>query len=73
MTSSSKDRYFPTNVTKPRRSSPGDSHNVHGFFSTGQGGRTVLPPLANTFPTPRPTGLFFYSGKNDQRTQTPLF
>ncbi|KAF8895684.1 hypothetical protein CPB84DRAFT_1256318 [Gymnopilus junonius] len=53
MSSSNKDRYYPT-VGKSRRSSPGDSQNSHGvFFQTGQGGRTVLPPLADSFPTSR--------------------
>ena len=53
MTSSSKERYFG-NVTKSRRSSPGES-----VFFQGQGGRTVLPPLADSFPTLRFPGLFF--------------
>ena len=56
MTSSSKERYFG-NVTKSRRSSPGESQN--SVFFQGQGGRTVLPPLADSFPTLRFPGLFF--------------
>jgi len=59
MTSSSKDRYFG-NVAKSRRSSPGESQSSHNvFFQTGQGGRTVLPPLSDSFPTLRFPGLFF--------------
>ena len=57
MTSSNKDRFYPT-VGKSRRSSPGDSQNNHGvFFRTGQGGRTVLPLLSDFFPTSRSPGL----------------
>ena len=56
MTSSSKDRYFG-NVAKSRRSSPGESQN--SVFFQGQGGRTVLPPLSDSFPTLRFPGLFF--------------
>ena len=56
MTSSSKERYFG-NVTKSRRSSPGESQN--SVFFQGQGGRTVLPPLSDSFPTLRFPGLFF--------------
>ncbi|GLB37642.1 putative homeodomain containing protein [Lyophyllum shimeji] len=48
--SSSNDRYFPT-YSKSRRSSP--DHSQGGFFQTGQGGRTVLPPLSSAFPTSR--------------------
>ena len=52
MTSSNRGCFYPT-VGKSRRSSPGDSHTNHGvFFQTGQGGRTVLPPLSDSFPTP---------------------
>lgn len=51
MTSSSKDRYYST-VGKSRRTSQGDSQ-PGGFFSTGQGGRTILPPLSDSFPTSR--------------------
>ncbi|KAF5380440.1 hypothetical protein D9615_004609 [Tricholomella constricta] len=48
--SSSNDRYFGTSYSKSRRSSP-DSQG--GFFQTGQGGRTVLPPISSAFPTSR--------------------
>ncbi|KAL0956358.1 hypothetical protein HGRIS_002508 [Hohenbuehelia grisea] len=47
MSSSRDDRYYA--VGKPRRTPPvGDSN---AFFPTGQGGRTVLPPLSSAFPT----------------------
>lgn len=70
MTSYNKDRY--PSVGKLRRSSPGDSHAHGAFFQTGQGGRTILPPLADSFPTSQPTGLFLSSHKDDQRTQTDI-
>ncbi|KAF8973151.1 hypothetical protein BDZ97DRAFT_1912725 [Flammula alnicola] len=72
MTSSNKDRYYST-VGKSRRSSPGgDSHNAHGvFFQTGQGGRTVLPPLADSFPIPRSTVPATYSNLYTQPRSTP--
>ncbi|KIJ67936.1 hypothetical protein HYDPIDRAFT_25392 [Hydnomerulius pinastri MD-312] len=49
MTSPRDDRMYGT-VGKARRSPPVlDSQS--GFFQTGQGGRTVLPPLSSAFPT----------------------
>ena len=70
MTSSSKERYFG-NVTKSRRSSPGESQN--SVFFQGQGGRTVLPPLADSFPTLRFPGLFFHVVLQRQRTQFAIY
>ncbi|KAG5638869.1 hypothetical protein H0H81_009172 [Sphagnurus paluster] len=48
--SSSNDRYFGTTYSKSRRSSP---ESQGGFFQTGQGGRTVLPPISSAFPISR--------------------
>ncbi|KAF4620428.1 hypothetical protein D9613_000391 [Agrocybe pediades] len=52
-TSNNKDRYYSTVGNKSRRASPADAQNNHGFFQTGQGGRTVLPPITDSFPTSR--------------------
>jgi hypothetical protein len=58
MSSPRDDRYYGS-LGKSRRSTPaGDTQGV--FFQTGQGGRTVLPPLSSAFPTSRFPGLFFY-------------
>ncbi|PPQ77184.1 hypothetical protein CVT25_011030 [Psilocybe cyanescens] len=71
MTSSNKDRFYPT-VGKSRRSSPGDSQNSHGvLFQTGQGGRPVLPPLANSHPTSRLTVPAGYSNPYTQPRSAP--
>ncbi|KAF4567591.1 hypothetical protein EYR40_006592 [Pleurotus pulmonarius] len=44
-----RDERFYSSVGKQRRTPPvGDTG---GFFATGQGGRTVLPPLSSAFPT----------------------
>ncbi|KAF9222560.1 homeobox-domain-containing protein [Gyrodon lividus] len=50
MTSQRDDRVYGT-VGKARRSPPGGDSQSSGFFQTGQGGRTVLPPLSSAFPT----------------------
>jgi homeobox protein YOX1/YHP1 len=71
MTSSNKERYYST-VGKSRRSSPGDPHSGHGFFS-GQGGRLVLPPLSDCFPTSRFSGLFSQCTVVDQPAQSHSF
>ncbi|KAF8894074.1 hypothetical protein BD779DRAFT_974736 [Infundibulicybe gibba] len=58
MSSSRDDRYY-TGLGKPRRSPPAGDPQSGVFFQTGQGGRTVLPPLSSAFPTSRfpvPTG-----------------
>lgn len=47
-------------ASKTRRSPPGGDSQNSGFFQTGQGGRTVLPPLSSAFPTSRSPGLFLY-------------
>ena len=59
MTSPRDDRMYGA-VAKTRGSPPGGDPQSSGFFSTGQGGRTVLPPLSSAFPTSRSPGLFFY-------------
>lgn len=59
MTSPRDDRMYGP-VAKTRRSPPGGDSQSSGFFQTGQGGRTVLPPLSSAFPTSRSPGLFFY-------------
>jgi homeobox protein YOX1/YHP1 len=48
--------YFGISSAKSRRSSPGESQGA--LFQTGQGGRTVLPPISSAFPTSRFPGLF---------------
>ncbi|KAK2464278.1 hypothetical protein APHAL10511_003735 [Amanita phalloides] len=51
MSTSSRENRVIAGIAKPRRSPPGD---VQGsVFFTGQGGRTVLPPLSSAFPTSR--------------------
>jgi homeobox protein YOX1/YHP1 len=66
MSSHSRDDHYYASVAKSRRSSPGDAQGGmyfqtgHSVFQTGQGGRTVLPPLSSAFPTSRFPGLFFY-------------
>src|SRR5271170_6334772 len=55
-------------VGKSRRSSPESQSGVyyptgHSSFQTGQGGRTVLPPLSSAFPTSRFPGLSFFPYK----------
>ena len=70
MTSSNKERYSSYSaVGKSRRSSPGDSHSAHAYFPTGQGGRTVLPPLSDSFPTSRFPGLCSQYNVVDPRSQ----
>ncbi|ESK96630.1 hypothetical protein Moror_6850 [Moniliophthora roreri MCA 2997] len=45
------DHYYHAAVSKSNKTPPlGDSQSS-GFFQTGQGGRTVLPPLSSAFPT----------------------
>jgi len=58
MSSAGHDRYYAS-LSKSRRSSPGESQGSV-FFQTGQGGRTVLPPLSSAFPTSRFPGLLFH-------------
>ncbi|PFH53785.1 hypothetical protein AMATHDRAFT_73208 [Amanita thiersii Skay4041] len=50
-TSSRDNRMFAASIGKTRRSPPGDAQG--SVFFTGQGGRTVLPPLSSAFPTSR--------------------
>ncbi|KAJ3896731.1 hypothetical protein GG344DRAFT_71693 [Lentinula edodes] len=56
MSNSREDRYYAS-LGKTGKSPPlGDQ--AQGFFQTGQGGRTVLPPLSSAFPSshlPAPT------------------
>jgi hypothetical protein len=66
MSTSSRENRFIASIGKPRRSPPGD---VQGSFFTGQGGRTVLPPLSSAFPTSRFPGLLFSCAVFLQRTQ----
>ncbi|KAK7035457.1 hypothetical protein VNI00_011750 [Paramarasmius palmivorus] len=55
------DHYYHPPVSKSNKTPPlGDSQSS-GFFQTGQGGRTVLPPLSSAFPTshfPGPVSSF---------------
>ncbi|THU95396.1 homeobox-domain-containing protein [Dendrothele bispora CBS 962.96] len=51
MASSRDDRYYPATSSRPSKSSPQGDPQCSGFFQTGQGGRTVLPPLSSAFPT----------------------
>ena len=68
--SSSSDRYFGTSYSKSRRSSP--DHSQGGFFQTGQGGRTVLPPLSSAFPTSHFPGLCLSSVSTTPRSMAVL-
>ncbi|TFK44420.1 hypothetical protein BDQ12DRAFT_16188 [Crucibulum laeve] len=70
MSSSNKDRYYPSSVGKSRRSSPGDTQSSV-FFQTGQGGRTVLPPLSSAFPTSRFPVPATYSNQFTQPRSSP--
>ncbi|KAG1770475.1 hypothetical protein EDD22DRAFT_68861 [Suillus occidentalis] len=66
MTNPRDDRLF-SNLSKARKSPPGgDSQNI-GFFQTGQGGRTVLPPLSSAFPT-SPSSVPNYPSYSQQRS-----
>jgi len=58
-------------VAKTRRSPPGGDSQSSGFFQTGQGGRTVLPPLSSAFPTSRSPGPAEYSNAYSQRSSPP--
>ncbi|KAJ7283001.1 hypothetical protein C8J57DRAFT_1297255 [Mycena rebaudengoi] len=49
------DRYYNTHRA---RTPSADQSGV--FFQTGQGGRTLLPPISTGFPISRFPGLFFY-------------
>ncbi|KAG2078888.1 homeobox-domain-containing protein [Suillus decipiens] len=67
MTNPRDDRLF-SNLSKARKSPPGgDSQNNSGFFQTGQGGRTVLPPLSSAFPT-SPSSVPNYPSYSQQRS-----
>ncbi|KAF8160837.1 hypothetical protein B0H34DRAFT_354316 [Crassisporium funariophilum] len=71
MTSPNKDRYYAS-VAKSRRSSPGEPQGSHGiFFQTGQGGRTVLPPLSDSHPTSRFPVPASYSNPYTQPRSAP--
>ena len=74
MSSANKECFYT--VGKSRRSSPGDSHSSGhhgGFFPTGQGGRPVLPPLSDSFPTSRFPGRFSQCNVVDQPAQPDPF
>ncbi|KAJ3724830.1 hypothetical protein FB446DRAFT_840622 [Lentinula raphanica] len=62
MSTSREDRYYAS-LSKTGKSSSlsGDQ----GFFQTGQGGRTVLPPISSAFPSSHPPA----SSYNHQYTQ----
>src|SRR5258708_7401920 len=66
MSSSNKERFYTV-----RRSPAGDSHAA--FFPTGQGGRPVLPPLSDSFPTLRFPGRFSQCNVVDQPAQPDPF
>ncbi|KAF8639571.1 hypothetical protein AX17_001473 [Amanita inopinata Kibby_2008] len=51
MSTSSRENRILASIGKTRRSPPGDAQG--SVFFTGQGGRTVLPPLSSAFPTSR--------------------
>jgi len=71
MASSNKAHFYPT-VGKSSRSSPGYSQNNHGVFPQTSGGRTLLPPLSDFFPTSRSPGLFFPYRDRDPSTQNAV-
>ncbi|KAG1808176.1 uncharacterized protein BJ212DRAFT_662800 [Suillus subaureus] len=66
MTNPRDDRLF-SNLSKARKSPPGGDSQNSGFFQTGQGGRTVLPPLSSAFPT-SPSSVPNYSSYSQQRS-----
>jgi homeobox protein YOX1/YHP1 len=51
-TSVPKDHYYvnASSIGKSRRNSPGDSQGIPYYQTSGQGGRTVLPPFSAAFP-----------------------
>jgi len=51
MASQRDERYYTAATSRPSKSSPPGDPQCSGFFQTGQGGRTVLPPLSSAFPT----------------------
>ncbi|KAF9263381.1 homeobox-domain-containing protein [Marasmius fiardii PR-910] len=66
MSHSRDDHYFNTaTVAKSNKTPPiGESQSSSAFFQTGQGGRTVLPPLSSAFPTslfPAPVSSYPYT------------
>ncbi|KAF9244945.1 hypothetical protein BU15DRAFT_41653 [Melanogaster broomeanus] len=71
MTSQRDDRVYGA-AGKPHRSPPGGDSQSSGFFQTGQGGRTVLPPLSSAFPTPsRSPGTQNYPNAHSQSRSSP--
>ncbi|KAG1737672.1 hypothetical protein EDB19DRAFT_1829451 [Suillus lakei] len=66
MTNPRDDRLFST-LSKARKSPPGGDSQNSGFFQTGQGGRTVLPPLSSAFPT-SPSSVPNYPSYSQQRS-----
>lgn len=59
MSSSLRDDRYYGSVGRARRSPPvGEQGGA--FFQTGQGGRTVLPPISSAFPISRFPGPFSY-------------
>ncbi|KAG8213711.1 hypothetical protein J3R82DRAFT_10411 [Butyriboletus roseoflavus] len=70
MTSPRDDRMYGP-IAKTRRSPPGGDSQSSGFFQTGQGGRTVLPPLSSAFPTSRSPGPADYSNTYPQPRSSP--
>ncbi|KAI9572152.1 hypothetical protein HD554DRAFT_2212834 [Boletus coccyginus] len=69
MTSPRDDRMYGA-VAKTRGSPPGGDPQSSGFFQTGQGGRTVLPPLSSAFPTSRSPGPADYSHSYSQQPRS---
>ncbi|KAG1734711.1 uncharacterized protein EDB91DRAFT_583911 [Suillus paluster] len=66
MTNPRDDRLF-SSLSKARKSPPGGDSQNSGFFQTGQGGRTVLPPLSSAFPT-SPSSAPNYPSYSQQRS-----
>ncbi|KAK0455021.1 hypothetical protein EV421DRAFT_1896910 [Armillaria borealis] len=66
MSNPKEDRYYGRSRSPP----VGDSQGG-GFFQTGQGGRTVLPPLSSAFPTSRFPVPVAYSNQYPQQRSSP--
>ncbi|KAF5370863.1 hypothetical protein D9758_001886 [Tetrapyrgos nigripes] len=71
MSSQRDDHYHYTPpASRPGKSSPLGDPQCSGFFQTGQGGRTVLPPLSSAFPTSCFPGPVSYSNQYTQPRAT---
>ncbi|OJA13077.1 hypothetical protein AZE42_01890 [Rhizopogon vesiculosus] len=71
MTNPREDRLF-SSLSKHHKSPPGGDSQNSAFFPTGQGGRTVLPPLSSAFPTsPSSVSVPNYPSSYSQQRPSP--